>query len=307
MILWSSGKKMVGIVIAGPTAVGKTAISIEVAKALDAEIISADSMQVYKKLDIGTAKISENEKQGIIHHLIDVVEPVHKFSVGEYYRYAGEILGEMERDNKKIVVAGGTGLYIDAVTEGIAMLPESTPELRKELLNKSLEELKKMLFEVDPESYCEIDLNNRRRVERAVEVFMLSGEKMSKLKRNNIKNNSYDFIKFALERDRELLYSRINKRVDIMFENGLYEEAKIVYSEYKEGINEIAAIGYRELFMHFKGEISLLEAKEMIKQNSRKYAKRQFTWFKNDPSYRWINLDEVSQEDAVKIILNEVK
>lgn len=134
---------MVGIVIAGPTAVGKTAISIEVAKALDAEIISADSMQVYKKLDIGTAKISENEKQGIIHHLIDVVEPVHKFSVGEYYRYAGEILGEMERDNKKIVVAGGTGLYIDAVTEGIAMLPESTPELRKELLNKSLEELKK--------------------------------------------------------------------------------------------------------------------------------------------------------------------
>lgn len=298
---------MVGVVIAGPTAVGKTAISLEVAKAINAEIVSADSMQVYKKLDIGTAKISENEKQGIIHHLIDVVEPVHKFSVGEYYRYAGETLGKMEKDGKNVVIAGGTGLYIDAVTEGIAMLPESRADLREELLNKSLEELKKMLFEFDPESYGEIDLNNRRRVERAVEVFMLSGEKMSKLKRNNIKNNSYDFLKFALERDRDLLYSRINKRVDIMFEKGLYEEAEMVYSEYREGIDEIAAIGYRELFMHFKGEISLLEAKEMIKQNSRRYAKRQFTWFKNEPSYRWINLDEVSEEEAVKIILNEVK
>lgn len=297
---------MKGIVIAGPTGVGKTNLSLEIALKTNSEIISADSMQVYKHLDIGTAKIKENETRGIKHHLIDVVEPIHKYSVGEYHRQTGIVMAEIEKADKNVVLAGGTGLYIDSVTEGIAMLPESRLDLRAELEAKTLHELNEQLKELDIEEYCQIDKMNKRRVVRAVEICLISGEKASFLKKNNIKNNNCKFVKFALERDRDILYDRINKRVDIMMEDGFLQEAEGIYKKYQNGIDEIAAIGYRELFMYFRGEKSLSEAVELIKQNSRKYAKRQFTWFKNDLSYKWINLDEISEAEAVKIIMSEV-
>lgn len=297
---------MYGIVIAGPTGVGKTNLSLEIASRTNSEVISADSMQVYKYLDIGTAKIKEYEKREIKHHLIDVVEPIHKFSVGEYYRQTGEVIAEIKNRGKNIVLAGGTGLYIDSVTEGIAKLPESRADLRAELEESTLEELNEKLKKLDYEEYCTIDKMNKRRVIRSVEICILSGDKASILKKNNIKNNSCKFLKFALERNREILYDRINKRVDIMLEEGLLQEAEKIYKNYKTGIEEIAAIGYRELFMYFRGEKSYIESVELIKQNSRKYAKRQFTWFKNDPSYKWIDMDKVSEEEAVKIIMREV-
>ena len=297
---------MYGIVIAGPTGVGKTNLSLEVALKTNSEIISADSMQVYKYLDIGTAKIKENEKKGVLHHMIDVVEPVHKYSVGEYHRETGKVIDGIEKRGKNIVLAGGTGLYINSVTEGIAELPESRPDLRAELEKLSLDELNERLKNLDIEEYEKVDRMNKRRVVRSVEVCLLSGKKASELKKNNIKNNNCKFVKFALERDREILYDRINRRVDIMMEEGMLSEAEEIYKNYRSGIDEIAAIGYRELFMYFKGEKSLNESIELIKQNSRNYAKRQFTWFKNDSSYRWINLDKVREEEAVKIILSEV-
>lgn len=297
---------MKGIVIAGPTAVGKTSISLEVAQKLDADIVSSDSMQVYKYLDIGTAKISEKEMCGIKHHMIDIVEPIHKYSVGEYYRDTGKILSELSEKDRTIVLTGGTGLYINAVTDGIAILPESREDLRKELNSKSLESLCLLLEEYDRESFEEIDLKNRRRVERAVEVYILSGKKMSDLKRNNIKNNNYNFKKYVLIRNREELYSRIDKRVDIMFEQGLLNEALNIYQNFKEGIDEIAAIGYRELFMYFRKEISFNESVELIKKNSRNYAKRQLTWFRNDKNYVWLDLDVISEKEAIEKIIREV-
>jgi tRNA dimethylallyltransferase len=297
---------MYGIVIAGPTGVGKTNLSLEIAARTNSEIISADSMQVYKYLDIGTAKIKECETRGIVHHMIDIVEPIHKFSVGEYHRHTGDVISEIKKRDKNIVLAGGTGLYINSVTEGIAKLPESRVDLRDELEKNTLEALNDKLKELDYDEYCAVDRMNKRRVVRSVEICLLSGEKASVLKKNNIKNNNCKFLKFALGRDRDILYDRINKRVDLMMEEGFLQEAEKIYKKYRVGIDEIAAIGYRELFMYFSGEKSLIEVVELIKQNSRKYAKRQFTWFKNDPSYKWIDMDKISEEEAVKIIMSEV-
>lgn len=296
-----------GLVIAGPTGVGKTDLSIRLAKLLNADIISADSAQIYKGMDIGTAKITTEEMEGIPHYMLDVIEPVRKYSVGDYQKAVDEILAVKEQEGRNVILTGGTGLYIDSITEGLSDLPQGNPELRAKLMEFSIDELHGKLATLDPEAAAEIHKNNQRRVERALEVCILTGDKFSVLSKKNIKNNNYDFFKVALERDREKLYERINLRVDIMLEKGLEKEVRSLYEQYGDILKKINIIGYTQLIEYFDGNCTYEEAVENIKRDSRKYAKRQFTWFRNDPSYQWYNLDTMSEEEIAMDILKKIK
>ena len=286
------------IVIAGPTGVGKTKISIDLAKLLNAEIISSDSAQVYRGLNIGTAKISKEEMQDVEHHLIDIVEPIAKYSVGNFEKDANKILNQ--NPEKNFMLVGGTGLYINSVTNGLSILPEADKKTREYLASLDNQTLLELALKYDEEATKEIHPNNRVRLERVVEVFMLTNKKFSELSKKNIKNNNFNFLKIALERNREELYDRINKRVNMMFEEGLVEEVEKLYKIYGEKLYNLNIIGYNELIDYFNGLSSLEEANYKIKLNSRHYAKRQFTWFKADKEYVWFNLSEVSEEEVVK-------
>ena len=288
------------IVIAGPTGVGKTKISIDLASELNAEIISSDSAQVYKGLNIGTAKITEKEMRGIKHHLIDIVEPISKYSVGNFEKDVNKILNQ--NPEKNFLLVGGTGLYLNSVTNGLSILPEADKKTREYLTTLDNQTLLELALKYDEEATKEIHPNNRVRLERVVEVFLLTGQKFSELSKKNIKNNNFKFLKIALERDRKNLYDRINKRVDIMFEQGLVDEVKNLYKIYGEKLYKLNIIGYNEIIDYINGKISLDEASYRIKLNSRHYAKRQFTWFKADKEYQWFNLDEVSEQEIVKTI-----
>jgi len=280
------------IVIAGPTGVGKTKISIDLANELNAEIISSDSAQVYKGLNIGTAKITEKEMQGIKHHLIDII--------GNFEKDVNKILNQ--NPEKNFLLVGGTGLYINSVTKGLSILPEADKKTREYLSTLDNQTLFELALKYDKEATKEIHPNNRVRLERVVEVFLLTGQKFSELLKKNIKNNNFKFLKIALERDRENLYDRINKRVDIMFNQGLVDEVKNLYKIYGEKLYKLNIIGYNEIIDYINGVISLDEAYYKIKLNSRHYAKRQFTWFKADKEYQWFNLDRISEQEIVKSI-----
>ncbi len=288
------------IVIAGPTGVGKTKISIDLASELNAEIISSDSAQIYKGLNIGTAKITDKEMQGIKHHLIDIVEPISKYSVGNFEKDVNKILNQ--NPEKNFLLVGGTGLYINSVTKGLSILPEADKKTREYLSTLDNQTLFELALKYDKEATKEIHPNNRVRLERVVEVFLLTGQKFSELFKKNIKNNNFKFLKIALERDRENLYDRINKRVDIMFTEGLVDEVKNLYEIYGEKLYKLNIIGYNEIIDYINGIISLDEANYRIKLNSRHYAKRQFTWFKADKEYQWFNLDRISEQEIVKSI-----
>ena len=288
------------IVIAGPTGVGKTKISIDLASELNAEIISSDSAQVYKGLNIGTAKITDKEMQGIKHHLIDIVEPISKYSVGNFEKDVNKILNQ--NPEKNFLLVGGTGLYINSVTKGLSILPEADKKTREYLSTLDNQTLFELALKYDKEATKEIHPNNRVRLERVVEVFLLTGQKFSELSKKNIKNNKFKFLKIVLERDRENLYDRINKRVDIMFEQGLVNEVKNLYKIYSEKLYKLNIIGYNEIIDCINGKISLDEARYRIKLNSRHYAKRQFTWLKADKEYQWFNLDRISEQEIVKTI-----
>lgn len=292
-----------GIVISGPTAVGKTDLSIKIAKLLNSEIISADSSQIYKHMNIGTAKITFEEMAGIRHHMLDIIEPGEDFSVGDFEIHVNNILKEKEKKGENIVVTGGTGLYIRAVTDGFSKLPSKDEKIRKSLSEKSTEELSEILKGMDYESFENIDLKNRMRVIRAIEVCILTNGKFSELKTENIKGNSYKFLKIFLTRDREELYERINKRVDIMISRGFEKEASEIYEKYKEKRHKIVSIGYREFFKYFNGELSLEETVEEIKKESRRYAKRQLTWFRKEKGYITYNLSEMTEEETVMNIM----
>ena len=296
-------KKLKGIVISGATGVGKTDLSIKLAKRLNADIISADASQVYKFLDIGTAKVTEDEMQGIKHYMIDVVEPDEDYSVGDFEVEVNKILHEKEENAENIILVGGTGLYIRAITDGFSDLPTKDEKIRKDLEKKSLEELQETLKALDLQDYNAIDLNNKLRLVRAIEVCKITGGKFSELRVKNIKKNNYNFLKVFLTRNREELYERINKRVDIMIQKGLVEEAKKVYNNYEDSLYKISAIGYKELFNYFDGKVSLEEAIEDIKRESRRYAKRQMTWFRKEKDYLIYNLSEISEKEIIEDIL----
>ena len=297
---------MKGIVIAGATGVGKTDLSIKLAQKINAKIISADASQVYKELDIGTAKVTQKEMQGIQHYMIDVVNPDEDYSVGDFERAVNNILNEScQKNRKNVIIVGGTGLYIKSITNGFAKLPSKDEKIRAELEIKNLQELQEMLKELDEKSYSEIDLSNKLRLVRAIEVCLLMGEKFSELRTKNIKNNNYKFLKIFLTRDRNELYDRINKRVDIMISKGLIDEARKIYDKYKKSLYKISSIGYKELFLYFDGKITLEEAVDEIKRESRRYAKRQITWFRKEKNYITYNLSEVSENKIIKDILKK--
>lgn len=299
---------MKGIVLAGPTGVGKTDLSIKLAKILDADIISCDSAQVYKEMNIGTAKIKESEMNGIKHYMLDVLEPREKYSVGEYQRAVDKILAQKEKEGRAVILTGGTGLYINSVVNGLSSLPESEPKLRDELMALSVDELYEKLLELDPEAAEKIHKNNKKRVERAVEVCLITGKKFSVLSKENVKNNNYDFLKVCLTRDREILYKRIDKRVDIMMNEGLLDEVTALYKKYGgEILRKINIIGYTQLIDYIEGKISLETAVEFIKRDSRHYAKRQMTWFNNDSGYLWFDLEKQSENEILKTIIEQYK
>ncbi|NLL30727.1 MAG: tRNA (adenosine(37)-N6)-dimethylallyltransferase MiaA [Clostridiales bacterium] len=303
------------LVLAGPTAVGKTDLSIKLAKALNGQIVSTDSMQIYKYMDIGSAKVTEEEMQGIKHHMIDIIEPSEKFSASDYKDRATKAIEDILSRNKLPILAGGTGLYINSVTCNMDFTEaESDEEYRKELENlaeeKGNEFIHNMLKDIDPISYSEIHYNNRKRVIRALEVYKLTGKPFSSFNvGEEFYNGKYDVKYYVLNMDRAKLYERINKRVDIMMSSGLLEECiKLKDMGYNSSMQSMQGIGYKEVFYYLEGKISLEEAVEMIKKGTRNYAKRQLTWFRRDPRAIFINKDLYSNDDEIlEYILKDFK
>lgn len=280
------------IVIVGPTAVGKTKLSVELAKELDGEVINADSTQVYKNLDIATAKITEDEKEGIIHHLFDIKNIEEDYTVYDYQRDCRLKIKEILAKNKTPIMVGGTGLYIKAALYDYDFSKEEIHESFDELSN---EELYARLLSIDPRS--EIHKNNRKRIVRALNYFLNNNKPISA--NNKTDKLLYNCIFIGLTTDRDKLYNLINKRTDKMIDMGLIEEAKKVYDKGIRSKAVMTPIGYKELFEYFDNKISLDEAISLIKQSCRRYAKRQYTWFRNQMNVNWFN---VNFEDFNKTI-----
>lgn len=277
------------IVIVGPTAVGKTSLSIELAKKLNGEIISGDSMQVYQGLDIGTAKITPEEMDDIKHYLIDVTDPSVPFTAAKFQSETRKWIEEIHRAGKMPIIVGGTGLYIQSVFYDYGFgnsSEDKTYRAELERLDKTV--LWQMLEQQDPESAAQIHENNKRRVIRALEVMHLTGKPFSEYQVHNELNATYKPLFLGLDLDRELLYERINQRVELMFEQGLVTEAKKLFDQNLVDVPAIRGIGYKELFPYFEGNSTLEEAKELIQKNSRHFAKRQLTWFRNRMDIDWI-------------------
>ncbi|WP_137789598.1 tRNA (adenosine(37)-N6)-dimethylallyltransferase MiaA [Bacillus sp. E(2018)] len=287
------------VVIVGPTAVGKTKTSIELAKAIDGEIISGDSMQIYRGLDIGTAKITEEEKEGIPHYLIDIKDPTESFSVAEFQKLARERLSEINQRGKVPIIVGGTGLYVRAVTHHYEFSEASrNNQLREKLQRKSEIEgsdaLHAELLKVDPQRAEEIHPNNVQRVIRALEIYYSTGNAPSLEQGKNGSNEEslYQLALIGLTMERELLYKRINERVDLMVQHGVLDEARMLFEQDITNSLAAKAIGYKEFFPYLSGESTLEEAITLLKRDSRRYAKRQYTWFRNQMDVEWFNMDK---------------
>jgi len=285
------------IVIAGPTAIGKTDLSLSIAKKYDTDILSCDSRQFYKEMNIGTAVPSIDELAQVKHHFIQNLSIEQNYSVGKFELDALKKIEELHQSKDVIVMVGGSGLYIDAVCRGLDDFPEVPKELRDELnlrfKNEGIEPLKAQLIELDPEYHEEVDKANPHRIIRALEICISTGKSFSSFRKQQKKKRKFKTIKLILSRDREVLYSRINQRVDMMMAEGLLEEAKNVY-EYREN-NALQTVGYKELFAYFDGEWDLETAVSEIKKNTRRYAKRQMTWFRRDPETVFFNPSDESE------------
>ena len=301
------------IVLTGATAVGKTELSLEISEKLEAEIISADSMQIYKEMDIGTAKASPTEREKITHHLLDFVEVDQDYSVSEFQKDADKAIKDIKSKGKIPILVGGTHLYIKAVLEGF-MLPkiESDQELRNRLVElaekKGNKAVHQILAEKDPKTAQKLHPNDLRRVIRAIEIFNQTGKKKSVYKKEQkSRPPRYSAYKFALIRSRENLYQRINKRVDLMMEKGLLNEVKNLHNYYELSETAKQALGYKELIAYLKNEVSLEEAVEKIKRRSRNFAKRQLTWLRKEDNLIVFNLDNESKKSVVNDIIKIVK
>ncbi len=300
-------KKPNAVLIAGPTGVGKTETSVLLAKKLNTEIISCDSMQIYRGMDIGTAKVTEEEKQGIVHHMIDILDANEPFSVCDYVERASKIVEELASRGKTALVVGGTGLYADSLFKGIDFSPNASKDetYRKkmnDLLQKEgAEYIHSLLEKTDKESADAIHPNNVKRVIRALEYYHATGEKISDYnKKSKSFPEPYNSVRIYFTRDRQSLYERINLRVDKMISLGLENEVKrILDSGVRRDSTAMQALGYKEMADYLEGNCSLDEAIENIKQKSRNYAKRQLTWFKRDKEGIWLNPDEFSSLEQV--------
>lgn len=275
------------IAIVGATASGKTAYAVELAQKIDGEIISADSRYVYKGLDIGTAKPGIDERKGIPHCMIDIVEPDFNYSAGLYAKQAKECIKEILSRGKTPIVAGGTGLYIRVLLENYD-LPNIEPDykLRDELAKLSFDELYDILYKLDKESAESVERNDKKKLIRYIEVVKLTGLPLSKA-RGKKDEDEFDIEWIGLNFPREELYERINKRVDLMIKEGLIDETKNLLNKYGRIPNIVDTIGYREIISYLDGETSLERAKELLKQNTRNYAKRQLTWFRKNENIKW--------------------
>ncbi|MFR5133347.1 MAG: tRNA (adenosine(37)-N6)-dimethylallyltransferase MiaA [Terrisporobacter sp.] len=310
-------KKIPLIILTGPTAVGKTALSIELAKDLNAEIISADSMQIYEYMDVGSAKVTKEEMDGVIHHLIDEVKPDYAFSVSEFQKRANKYIKDIDDRGKKVLVTGGTGLYLNSLIYDMDFAKSNSnsklrEELELELKEKGIDYMHEKLRALDEDAANRIHKNNTKRVIRALEV-CLDGKKMQDFSTELKYNENYQPIIIVLNRDREVLYERINKRVDLMMENNLIDEVKhLLDIGYDKNLISMQGIGYKEIVKYLEGEYSLDEAIEIIKRDSRRYAKRQITWFKRYKESKWFDLDkydngEILKEDILNYIENIFK
>ena len=302
------------LVIGGPTAVGKTDLSIKLAKRLNGEIISADSMQIYKYMDIGSAKVTEDEMDGIEHYLINTITPDISFSVADFKEYGEKALDNIISKGKLPIISGGTGLYINSLTCNMTFTEAEKDELYRKYLEdlaieKGNEYIHEMLKNCDPISYEEIHPNNRKRVIRALEVFKLTNKPFSSYNAgDDFYNSNYDVYYYVLTMNREKLYARINKRVDIMMEKGLLDECmKLKEIGYTSDIQSMQGIGYKEILYHLEGKISLDEAINMIKQGSRNYAKRQLTWFRRDTRCVFIDKDKMSDNEILEKVINDIR
>lgn len=301
------------LVLGGPTAVGKTELSIELAKKLNGEIISADSMQIYKYMDIGSAKISKEEMMGIKHHMIDIVDPSVNYNVADFKAYGTKAIEDILNRGKLPIIAGGTGLYINSLTCNMEFTEAEKDdcyrfELEKIANEKGNEYIHNILKDIDPISYKEIHANNRKRVIRALEVYHLTGKPFSSYNAGeDFYNTKYDVHYFVLTMDRIKLYERINKRVDIMMEKGLLDECiKLKEMGYTSSMQSMQGIGYKEILYYLDGNLPIEEAIDKIKQGSRNYAKRQLTWFRRDPRVTFLDKDIMSDVEISEKIIDDI-
>lgn len=287
------------IVIGGPTATGKTKLSIEIAKKYNGEIISADSVQIYKKLDIGSAKPTKDEMSGIPHHMIDILEPTETFSVADFVARAKILIEDISSRGGLPIIVGGTGLYISSLINNVSFAEADNDLSLRDELNKKAEKIGALalhdeLAKIDAVSALNIHPNNVKRVIRALEIYYLTGKTMTQHNEVSMLIPSpYDAKMYALTAERELIYERINKRVDIMVDNGLFCEVEaLLKSGVTKDMQSMQGIGYKEVVSYFEGELSKEDAINAIKQNSRRYAKRQLTWFRRDERYIWLDISK---------------
>lgn len=299
------------IAVVGPTAVGKTSLSIMLAKRFNGEIISGDSMQVYKGMDIGTAKVSEEEMEGIPHHLIDIKEPAEEYSAADFKMDVSKKIDEISAKDRLPIIVGGSGLYIQAALydynfPSIPRDDNRTEELMREAREAGIERIYNRLAEVDPEQAEKIHPNNHRRVIRALEIYETTGKTKTTWEKEQKLESPYNVLFIGLEMDRELLYREINKRVDLMMENGLLEEVTTLYNKGYKDTQAMKAIGYKEFIPYLEGRQGLDETIEILKQNSRRYAKRQYTWFRNKLPVDWYSVEPVEKDKKFSMILSKV-
>lgn len=292
------------IVLSGPTAIGKTKLSLAIAKKYNCDILSCDSRQFYKEMKIGTAVPTKEELSQIKHHFIQNLSIHTNYSVGKFERDALDKIEELHKENDVLLMVGGSGLYIDAVCKGFDDFPVVPKELRDELnlrlQQEGIESLEKQLITLDPDYHKLVDKANPHRIIRALEICIASGKPYSSFRKQQLSKRKFKAIKVILQRDREELYDRINKRVDLMMDEGLLDEAKSLY-EFKD-LNALQTVGYKELFSYLDGEHELDFATSEIKKNTRRYAKRQMTWFRRDPATTFFNPED---EEAILTFINE--
>ena len=287
------------VLVAGPTASGKTTLSIELATRISAEIVNADSMQIYRRMEIGTAKPTPEERRIVPHHLIDVADPDESFDVARYLDIAGPVVDDIKKRGKVPLVVGGTGLYMRVLTRGLCAGPSSDPAVKKMLIadekSKGLDSLYDDLLRIDPESAGKIHPNDRQRIIRALEVFYIGGVPLSIMqKAHGFRQELFPAVKVFINRDRKVLYERIGKRVDRMLEAGLKDEVQGLLSMgYSAELKAMQSIGYRQMAAHISGAISIEEAAFQIKRQTRHYAKRQITWFRADHEFSSFDADDI--------------
>jgi len=295
------------VVVLGPTGVGKSTISIQLANYFNTEIISADSRQFYRELTIGTAVPSVEDLSFIPHHFIQSKSITEYYNVSDYEIEALEVIGQLFLKKNPLILTGGSMLYIDTVCKGIDDIPTVDPEIRAEVVGwyekNGLDALRNRLLEIDPEYYQVVDLNNSKRLLHAVEIFQMTGKSYTSFRKNTIKVRPFHILKIGINQDRKILYERINQRVIQMMEAGLLDEAKTVYQHRK--LNSLNTVGYKELFSFLDGECSLDEAIDLIQRNSRKYARKQLTWFRRDPEICWFEPEQV--QEIISYIENKMK